>query len=87
MVANVASLDTPRALTACGGAGLGHRRAQRVGQIDRDLCILDPSSGADVLVLSTDSHRAVFEVAGLVGTEHRVGTTEVFGPVATQVGA
>jgi hypothetical protein len=56
-----------------------------VGEIDRDLGVLDSSGGAGVLALDPDRARALLHVAGLVDHQHRVGVAEVTDDVVTQV--
>jgi hypothetical protein len=56
-----------------------------VGQIDRDLGVLNPSRGAGVLALDPDGAHALLQVPGLVDHEDRVGVAEAGGDVVTQV--
>ena len=56
-----------------------------VGQVDRDLGVLDPSGGAGVLALHPDRGHALLEVAGLVDHQHRVAVCEGGGDVVAQV--
>ena len=76
------SSGTPAASQPIGvvGPGLGqvelavdHRvpAGAGVGQVDRDLGVLDPPGGAGVLALHPDGVHALLEVAGLVDHQHR----------------
>ena len=56
-----------------------------VGQVDRDLGVLDPPGGAGVLALDPDRARALLQVAGLVDHQHRVAVSEAGGDVVAQV--
>ncbi|QUQ63912.1 hypothetical protein JJ691_16290 [Kutzneria sp. CA-103260] len=56
-----------------------------VGQVDRDLAVLDPPRGAGVLPLHPDRVAALLQVARLVKDRHPVGITEVFHDVVPQV--
>jgi hypothetical protein len=52
-----------------------------VGQIDRDLGVLDPSGGAGVLALDPDRRGALLQIAGLVDHQYRVDVAEGCGDV------
>jgi hypothetical protein len=56
-----------------------------VGQIYRDLGILDPTGGAGVLALHLDRGAALLHIAGLINHQHRVAVPEVRDHVVTQV--
>jgi hypothetical protein len=56
-----------------------------VGQVDRDLGVLDPSGGAGVLALHPDRPVALLQVACLVEHQHRIRITELPDDVVAQV--
>ena len=58
---------------------------RRVGQIDRDLGVLDPPGGAAVLALHPHRRGALLDVAGLVDHQHRTRVTERVDDVVAQV--
>jgi hypothetical protein len=47
-----------------------------VGEIDRDLGVLDPAHGAGVLALHSDGVFALLQIAGLVHDQHRLRLTQ-----------
>jgi hypothetical protein len=57
-----------------------------VGEIDRDLGVLDPAGGAGVLTLHPDGALALLQITGLVDHQDRVGFAEVVNDVVAQVG-
>ena len=57
-----------------------------VGEIDRDLGVLDPAGGAGVLTLHRDGALALLQITGLVDHQDRVGFAEVINDVVAQVG-
>ena len=56
-----------------------------VGQIDRDLGVLDPPGGAGVLALHTHRVDSLLEVSGLVNHQDGVRVAEVVDDVAAEV--
>jgi hypothetical protein len=56
-----------------------------VHQVDGDLGVLDPSSGAGVLTLDPNGGRALLEISGLVHHQHRLGIAEVLDHVVAEV--
>jgi hypothetical protein len=56
-----------------------------VGQIHRNLGILDPTRGPGVLALRSDRGGALLDIAGLINHQHRARITEVFYDVVAQV--
>ena len=56
-----------------------------VGQIHRDLGVLDPPGGAGVLALHPDRMHALLHVAGFVDDQDRAGVTEGVDDVVTQI--
>ena len=57
----------------------------RVGQIHRDLGILDASGGAAVLALHPDAVHAFLDVAGLVDHQDRARITEGLDDVVAEI--
>jgi hypothetical protein len=55
-----------------------------VGEVDRDLRVLDPPGGAGVLPLHPDRAAALLHVPGLVDDQHRAGLAEVGDDVVAQ---
>jgi hypothetical protein len=56
-----------------------------VGQVDRDLAVLDPSGGAGVLTLHSNGAGALLHVTGLIDHQDRVRVPEVLGDVSAQI--
>jgi hypothetical protein len=56
-----------------------------VHQVDRDLGVLDPPSGAGVLALDPNGRRPLLEIAGLVHHQHRLGVAEVLDHIGAHV--
>jgi hypothetical protein len=56
-----------------------------IGQIDRDLGVLDPPGGAGVLALHPDGVGALLQITGLVNYQHRVGVAEMRGDIVAQI--
>jgi hypothetical protein len=48
-----------------------------IGQIDRDLGVLDSPGGTGVLALHPDRAHALLQIAGLVDHQHRVGVSQM----------
>jgi hypothetical protein len=59
--------------------------AGRVGEIDRNLRVLDPACRAGVLALHRRGAAALLKVARLIDHEHRVLAAQALGHVAAQV--
>jgi hypothetical protein len=96
LVANVVSAGTPAARQRAGSSTQQRGRyraavdervaaASGVGQVHRDLGVLDPPGGAGVLPLHPDRVHALFQVAGLVDHQHGVVLGEGVDDVAAQV--
>ena len=56
-----------------------------VGQVDRDLGVLDPPSGAGVLALHPHTVAALLQVAGLVEHKDRIRVAEMVDHIAAQI--
>ena len=56
-----------------------------VGEVDRDLGVLDPPGGAGVLALDADGVHTLLHIAGLVGDQHAVVGAERADDVVAQV--
>ena len=56
-----------------------------VGQVHRDLGVLDTARGAAVLALHPDTVHALFHVAGLVDHQDRTGVAKGVDDVITQI--
>ncbi len=67
-----------RSTSACPGRG-------GVGRVDRDLRVLDPARGTDLLAVHPDRRGALLQVPGLVDHEHRARIGEVVQHVAAYV--
>jgi hypothetical protein len=67
-----------RSISACP-------RVARIGQVHRDLGVLDPPGGAGVLALHADRAGAFLQVPGLVHHQHRARVGERVHHVAAQV--
>ncbi len=56
-----------------------------IGQVDRDLGVLDPPGGAGVLALHAHRAVALLQVTGLVEHQHRVEVAQGSDDVVTQI--
>ena len=57
----------------------------RVDQVDRDLGVLDPPSGAGVLALHPNRAGALLEIPGLVHHQDRLGVAQVLDHIVAEV--
>jgi hypothetical protein len=56
-----------------------------VGQIHRDLRVLNPPGGPGVLALGPDGAAALLHITGLIDHQHRARVTEVLHHIIAQV--
>jgi hypothetical protein len=56
-----------------------------IGQIHRDLGVLDPPRGTGVLTLHTDRVRVLLQIASLIYHQHAVGLTEPSDEIPAQI--
>jgi hypothetical protein len=56
-----------------------------VGEVDRDLGVLDPPGGAGVLALHSHGVHTLLQIAGFIDHQHPVGIAEVSHDVVAQI--
>ena len=75
----------PRPRQIQGAINQGVSAPCRVGQVHRDLGVLDAPGGAGVLTLHADRIHALLQVAGFVNDENRAGVAEGVDDIVAQI--